>query len=130
MLEGNLMDALNTYGKRVKFLRENLGMLQKEFRDALERRGVPIAQGYASVIENTDQQPTGEIVSASADILHTSADFLLMRTDNPAPLGETDGAPFSRVMASKSGAMILLVGTGKTARVFPLADEMESLLVR
>lgn len=73
----------NTFGKRVRILRQDLKMTQGTLAEELGRRGVDISQSYLSTLEGSDRIPSGEVVAALADVLGTTADYLLMRTDDP-----------------------------------------------
>lgn len=84
-------DTLNltTFGQRVRFLREHRGLTQEQVRAALEQHGVVIGQGYISVLETSpaDRKPSGSVVAGLADVLGTSADFLLGRPVKPEMIG-------------------------------------------
>jgi transcriptional regulator with XRE-family HTH domain len=81
---------LNTFGKRVYHLRKDAGYsTQLAFLAALEAAtGIKFSQGRWSEIENGEDIPNPKVVAASADLLNTTADFLLLRTDDPFPPGE------------------------------------------
>lgn len=81
---------LDTFGKRVYYLRKDAGYkTQLAFLDALEKAtGVKFSQGRWSEIENGEDIPAGRVVAAVADLLDTTADFLLMRTDDPFAPGD------------------------------------------
>jgi transcriptional regulator with XRE-family HTH domain len=97
---------LSTYGRRVRFLREQRDMLQKELREALIASGNPMSAGYSSGLENGDQQPTGEIIAATARILGTSTDFLLMMTDDPTPVAERRAEVYQSAEMAEAAQLI------------------------
>lgn len=76
---------LNTPGKRIRVLREDLGMSQAELVEQLAARGVAIGRSNLSRIENADQPPSGELIAALAGVLGTSADYLLLLSDDALP---------------------------------------------
>lgn len=78
----------DTYGKRQRLLREDLGWTQEDLSNRLEKAGVKVGQGYMSVIERTGRIPSGEVVAATAKILGTNPAFLLLMTDDSAPVGQ------------------------------------------
>ena len=78
------MGLLDTLGKRIKALRADLGMSQK---DLAFRLGTP--PSHLSDIE-ADKVPrvSGEMLAKIADILGTTTDYLTIRTDDPLPAPE------------------------------------------
>ncbi len=77
---------LNTFGKRARALREDLGLRQEDLIREMERRaGVKVGQTYISELERTEKYPNGDVVAAIARVLGTSADYLLLITDDPEP---------------------------------------------
>lgn len=75
----------DTFGKRVKVLREDLRLTQEDLRQHLVRFGVEIGQSYLSEIERSKKMPNGEVIVGLAKALRTNADYLLMLTDNADP---------------------------------------------
>jgi len=75
------MALLDTLGKRIKALRADSGMSQKE----LARR-VRTAQSHLSEVE-ADGVPrvSGELLVRIASALGTTTDYLLLLTDDPRP---------------------------------------------
>ena len=66
------MPAVNlrdTFGKRVRILRTDVGMTQNELVDTLERFGSPVGRSYLSAIETTDRTPTGDVIAGIAKAL-------------------------------------------------------------
>lgn len=82
---------LNTTGKRVRVLREDLGMSQQDLADALNRNGVDVQRTRVSQLERAAHSPPGNMVAALATILGTSGDYLLMLTDDPLPRNNYGG---------------------------------------
>lgn len=84
------MDLLNTTGKRIRVLRNDLGLTQGEVIQQLESVGVAVDRSYLSVLERTDRVPSGQVIAGLARILRTSADYLLLLTDNPLLPGDVE----------------------------------------
>ncbi|MCB0051127.1 MAG: helix-turn-helix transcriptional regulator [Caldilinea sp.] len=99
-------EQLQTFGARVRTLRQLAGMTQPELVAAAHKRArrmasdvapddvkEPFSQGYLSKLENDGARPmalpNGNVIRIMADVLETTADFLLGRTfdPNPAPAG-------------------------------------------
>lgn len=68
----------DTTGKRLRLLRMERGLKQGDVA-----RLVGIRHAYMSEIENDKARPSGEVIATLADVLHTSTDFLLLRTNDP-----------------------------------------------
>jgi transcriptional regulator with XRE-family HTH domain len=75
----------NTFGKRVRILREDMGLSQSDLAERVEASGVHLRQTYLSELERTGKTPTGEIVAGIAKALNTTTDYLLLMNDDPAP---------------------------------------------
>jgi len=75
------MALLDTLGKRLKALRADLGMSQKELAHLADT-----SQAYLSRIEN-DGVPgvRGQILARIADALGTTTDYVLGLSDDPLP---------------------------------------------
>lgn len=72
------MTDTETAGKRVLWLRQRMGITQAE----LARR-VNVRQSYISDIEHNRASPSAQVISSIADVLDTSVDFLLLRSEDP-----------------------------------------------
>ncbi len=79
---------LDTFGKRLRFLRIDRDIRQKDLADALRRRGVSVGQGYISVLEASkkNRMPNGEVIAGLAQDLQTTSDFLLLLSNDPDPV--------------------------------------------
>jgi transcriptional regulator with XRE-family HTH domain len=73
---------LDTFGKRVRILRQERGWRQQDLVDALQDVGAAIGRTYVSEWERTEKTPTGDIVAALARVLDTTTDYLLLLTDD------------------------------------------------
>lgn len=69
-------------GERLKELRQQMGMTQPDAMEALERKGVTIAQSHMSNLENGTKLPSLPLLAALAQVYETSVDYLLGLTDN------------------------------------------------
>jgi transcriptional regulator with XRE-family HTH domain len=78
---------MDTFGERVKNLRDKQGFkTQLAFLKAVNEAGANLSQGRLSELEGGTDIPNGSTVAVIADVLNTSADYLLLRTDNPSPV--------------------------------------------
>lgn len=77
-----VIDYLNSLSKRVRVLRDDLGLSQGELSVATKGE---LSQSMISKIERGIATPGATGVAALARALKTSTDFLLLLTDNPAP---------------------------------------------
>ena len=77
-------------GRRIKILRNDLGMNQGELARAASALGVPISQSALSRWESDETSPPGNMLAAVARALETSTDYLLMMSDDPTPAGEQE----------------------------------------
>lgn len=85
----------NTTGKRIRMLRIERGLSQLGLSRLLSRYGVTVNNTFISQIENSDggndsKRPPLPFVVATARVLGTSTDFLLMLTDDPAQRSAED----------------------------------------
>ena len=78
-MEGSI--SVDTIGGRIRRLRENLSMTQVALAQA-----VGITKMTLSKYEHDQAEPRGEIIAKLADVLDTTADYLLGRTTSSAPL--------------------------------------------
>lgn len=77
---------LDTFGKRLRLLREDLGLTQGELAEKLREYGQPVGQSYISELERTDKMPSGAVVAGLAEILGCTSDFLLLLSDATNPI--------------------------------------------
>lgn len=83
---------LTTFGKRLRWLRIERGIDQKELTKALAFRGVDIGQSYISTLERSENRmPTGQVIAGLALELQTTSDYLLLLSDNPFPCQSKEG---------------------------------------
>jgi transcriptional regulator with XRE-family HTH domain len=82
-----MMKFLNSTGKRVKLLREDLHMTQTEVIEALRQKGKSISQASLSRLES-DNSDEGQLIAALADLYNVTTDYLLMRTESTLTLEE------------------------------------------
>lgn len=85
-----MTDLLNSTGKRIKLLRHDLDLTQEELRRRLHLAGVDIHQSYISSLERSNSLPSGEVLAGLAKVLGTTADYLLLLSDDPLIPGEPD----------------------------------------
>ena len=75
----------NTFGKRVRLLREDMGLTQGDVVNQLATKGIKMRQSYLSELERTDKTPPGEMVAGLAKVFNTTTDYLLLLNDDPSP---------------------------------------------
>lgn len=80
----------NSMGKRVRILREGRGLKQVELAHELSNYGIKIGSPQISKIEADTAMPSVEVLVGLARALETSADYLLMLTDDPASSAQQD----------------------------------------
>lgn len=86
---------LDTVGKRIRVLRQDLDLSQVQLANELRKLGIDITNGYISELESRDKVPSGKVITGLARVLGTTTDYLLMLTeDNELP----DDEPFGAVM--------------------------------
>ena len=71
---------MSIFGKRLKELRDNLGLSQRAFARLLELDPTAINR-----YEKGERLPTEPVIRQVAEKLNVSADYLLGLTDNPQP---------------------------------------------
>jgi transcriptional regulator with XRE-family HTH domain len=76
----NLAVHYTTFGSRVRFLRQC-----RRIKQGVLASAVGLSQSYLCDLENNadHRTPPGATVAKIADMLGTSADYLLLRTDDP-----------------------------------------------
>lgn len=81
-------DFFNTFGKRVRVLREDRGLTQEQLAELLSDHGVTVQNTWISTLERAkeNRMPATDVVIALAKALHTTTDYLLMLSDEPRNL--------------------------------------------
>lgn len=75
-------------GERIKMLRKKYSITQSEIAERLN-----MGRSNFGHIENNRVTPSSDDLQIIADILKTSTDFLLGRTDDPAPIVQSETPP-------------------------------------
>ena len=75
----------NTFGKRVRLLREDMGLTQGDVVNQLATQGIKMRQSYLSELERTNKTPPGDMVAGLAKVFNTTTDYLLLLNDDPSP---------------------------------------------
>lgn len=71
--------ALDTFGKRIRALRQERGLSQIDLRERMEKEaGVTIGETYISELERKPITPSLEIAAAMAKVLDVTLDYLGM----------------------------------------------------
>lgn len=71
------------FPSRLKFLRKKYKLSQEELA-----KKINTTKGTISNYENEHSTPSNEVLKDLANVLHTTTDYLLGRTDNPNPPGD------------------------------------------
>lgn len=74
---------MQTLGGRIKYLRELKHLTQKDLAAQADLTTVQLSR-----YETNDRKPDPEALRRIVDALHTSGDYLLGRTGDPAPIEE------------------------------------------
>jgi len=96
---------LNTMGKRVRVLRDENGWSQTGMASMLESYGVDVTPSHLSLVEKGKRNVSVDLLVALAKLLETTADYLLMLSDEPHPVSEPIRPDFSPVAKSVARAM-------------------------
>lgn len=80
------------YGDRLKELRNNKGLSQKELTDRLKLNRSTYAR-----YETSTTQPDFETLKKLADFYDVSVDYILGRTDNPSPVNSNNFEPLLEI---------------------------------
>lgn len=77
---------MDTLGKRLKLLRDDLGMTANGVIVACARYGVSISSSAYNRYELDKVLPQSNVLAALAKALNTSTEYLSLTIDNPIPL--------------------------------------------
>jgi transcriptional regulator with XRE-family HTH domain len=76
---------MDTFGKRLRLLRQDRNMSQIELREKMENEcGVSIGGAYVSELERGKGVPTLPVAAAMAKVLDVSLDYFGLLTDDPS----------------------------------------------
>lgn len=73
------------FSNRLKFLRKQNKLSQEELA-----KKINTTKGTISNYENEHSTPSNEVLNDLANVLNTTTDYLLGRTDNPNPINNND----------------------------------------
>lgn len=87
--------ALDTFGKRIRALRQDRGLSQIDLRERMEKEaGVTIGETYISELERKPITPSLEIAAAMAKVLDVTLDYLgMLIEDGELSYKRVDTAP-------------------------------------
>lgn len=94
------------FGKQLQKARERAQLTQDDVIVALAEKGFPMTQGAYSHYEKGRRFPDPPVIAALSEIVHASADYLLLLTTEAAPVKEimeelamaTGGAKINKLM--------------------------------
>jgi len=87
----------DTMGKRIRILRDDRKMNQTEMANRMGQFGQKVDPSYLSQIERGDKAPSLSVFKAIVQVLESTADYLLLLTDDPDTPGESVNETWSEV---------------------------------
>ena len=117
----DMVDILNTTGKRLRALRTDRGMTQLELSQRLVLAGASQSNSSLSQYETGRIVPPPEALIALADALETTIDYLMCRTDDPSPVGAAHEVPVAYFSDEADAAARLMDGMTPDDRTQALA---------
>jgi transcriptional regulator with XRE-family HTH domain len=115
---------LDTVGKRIRILRQDLGFKQAGLVNELEKQGIDVGRSYISELERTDKVPSGTVLAGLAKVLGTTTDYLLMLTDDPGLLEEQEEQKAEDALARELLAVYTTLAADKKAVLLYLAKAL------
>lgn len=115
---------LDTVGKRIRILRQDLGLNQGELVNALEKQGIEVGRSYISELERTDKVPSGTVLAGLAKVLGTTTDYLLMLTDDPILPSEQEEHQVEDVLGRELLSVYEMLAADKKAVLLYLAKAL------
>ena len=115
---------LDTVGKRIRILRQDLGFKQAGLVNELEKQGIDVGRSYISELERTDKVPSGTVLAGLAKVLGTTTDYLLMLTDDPVLLEEQEEQKVEDALARELLAVYTTLAAEKKAVLLYLAKAL------
>lgn len=115
---------LDTVGKRIRILRQDLGLNQAELVHELEKRSIEVGRSYISELERTDKVPSGTVLAGLARVLGTTTDYLLLLTDDPNPPHEQEEQQIEDALARELLAVYTTLAADKKAMLLYLAKAL------
>lgn len=71
-------------GRRIKILRDDLGLSQEALAEKVSGEGVYLAQSTLSRFEQDKSPPPSDVLAVLARVLGVSSDYLVMLSDDPS----------------------------------------------
>lgn len=115
---------LDTVGKRIRILRQDLGLNQAELVHELEKRSIEVGRSYISELERTDKVPSGTVLAGLARVLGTTTDYLLLLTDDPNPPHEQEEHQIEDALARELLTVYATLAADKKAMLLYLAKAL------
>lgn len=115
---------LDTVGKRIRILRQDLDLNQVELVTALEKHGIAVGRSYISELERSDKVPSGTVLAGLARVLGTTTDYLLLLTDDPNPPHEQEEQHIEDALARELLAVYMTLAADKKAMLLYLAKAL------
>lgn len=115
---------LDTVGKRIRILRQDLDLNQAELVTALEKHGIAVGRSYISELERSDKVPSGTVLAGLARVLGTTTDYLLLLTDDPNPPHEQEEQHIEDALARELLTVYATLAADKKAMLLYLAKAL------
>lgn len=115
---------LDTVGKRIRILRQDLNLNQAELVNALEKHGIAVGRSYISELERSDKVPSGTVLAGLARVLGTTTDYLLLLTGDPNPPHEQEEQQIEDALARELLAVYTTLAADKKAMLLYLAKAL------
>ena len=115
---------LDTVGKRIRILRQDLDLNQAELVTALEKHGIAVGRSYISELERSDKVPSGTVLAGLARVLGTTTDYLLLLTEDPNPPHEQEEQQIEDALARELLTVYMTLAADKKAMLLYLAKAL------
>lgn len=121
--------ALDTFGKRIRALRQDQNMSQIELRDRMEKEcGVNIGATYISELERKGITPSLEVAAAMARVLGVTLDYLGMLIDDATSYKrEEDAVSYISAEADQVAQLVDSMSADQRAILVDLARNLAIL---
>lgn len=120
-------DNTHDFGKRLRRLREDLGLTQPDVVAYLTRNGIDIGQTAISHYETGRRYPSPPTLVLLARLYGTSVDYMLGLTENPLSVAEIEEELAENKGQGETDQVLRQLSPGKKAQVLEYAKYLLSL---
>jgi transcriptional regulator with XRE-family HTH domain len=114
---------LDTFGKRLRVLRQDQKLSQVDMRDAIDNM---IGETYISELERTEKMPSLEVAAAMAKVLNVTLDYLALLIDEAEPLKRSSEADYMTPEADAVASLIDEMSIDQRTLMLEVARNMSS----